>query len=384
MSPIRLLVVFLVYWLAACSTPDNSEPPAELTTIENPIGLQLVWANDTGRGVYRASHRLAPWVINKQVFSLDARGVISVYQADDGTLLNRVETGLFPYAGLTGNQELLVITSREGDIQVRERSGDFPIIWHARVLSEIRAIPVLDQQRLYVRSTDGRLLAFSLKTGQQLWAVDRSVPTLSLTGNSQPLLYRGLVLIGFDNGKLLAVDAVNGQTQWEATLAVPRGRSELERLVDIDANLVAADGVIYAVAFQGRLMALDAGRGQELWSRELSAFQAITLDGDVLYLTDARDHIWAIDRRNGAALWKQTALQWRKLTAPVLVGDYLVVSDFEGYQHWLSRQDGSLRGRISLSEHGLFFPEQVYQSHVISTDITGDLYVVQQASDSES
>jgi len=369
--------------LLACGDTDNSEPPAALTAIEEPIALNVSWVRDSGRGVYRATHRLAPWVSGKQVLSIDAQGEIQVFDAHTGSVLQQVSTGLNPYTGLNGNADYVVVTSREGDLQLRRRDAELSVVWRARLLSEIRVAPVLDDERLYVRLTDGRLLAFALQDGKRLWAIDRSVPSLSLTGNSQPLLYRDLLIAGFDNGKLLAVDAATGQAQWEATLAVPRGRSELERLVDIDAGLVAADGVIYAVAFQGRLMALEAGRGQELWSRDVSAFQSLVLDEGQIYLTDARDHVWAVDRRNGSALWKQNALQWRKLTAPVVLGDSLVVSDFEGYMHWLSKQDGSLQGRIQLSEHALFYPQQRFEDRVVATDITGNLFMVGQPPESD-
>jgi outer membrane protein assembly factor BamB len=230
---------------------------------------------------------------------------------------------------------------------------------------------VVDGDQIFVRSVDGKLRSLAIADGAEQWVVSRRVPALSLTGNSQPLVAGPLVFAGFDDGKLIAYERDSGQTRWESTIATPSGRTEIERLVDVDGRFVLGDGVIYVASFQGRLAALQAVNGELLWSREFSSYQPIAIDDDALYLSAADSHLWAIDRRTGSAFWKQEVLHARRITAPAVIGDNLVVADLDGYLHWFSKGEGTLLSRIRTSYTRNYVQPITWKDTVLTLDRLG-------------
>jgi len=376
LSPLhKLTTIVLLAVLAACSGgTDNAEPPALLTSIKDSIPLDKNWVVDTRAADNRAAYRLQPLIIGDRAYTIDTGGQVRAVNLNNGRLSWRHKTGLEPVTGVGGNAQLLIATSRNGDvIAYREVEKGLEMLWEARLGSEIRATPVVDGDQVFVRSVDGRLRSLSALDGSQQWLVSRRVPALSLTGNSTPLVAGQLVISGFDDGKLTAYDRSNGKTQWETTVSLPSGRTEVERLVDLDGRFVMRDGVVYVVSFQGHLAAVQVVSGDLLWSRKFSSYQAIAIDDSSIYLSAEDSDLWSIDRRTGAAFWKQDVLHARRITAPTIIGDNLVVADYEGYQHWFSKADGKLLGRIRTTFERNFVQPQVWGEAVVTLDKLGFL-----------
>lgn len=375
-----LTAIVLPVLLAACGgNKDNADPPAELTAIEYNVPLQLNWALETLAEKNRASYRLRPLILGNSVYSIDTGGTIVRIDLEKGRKLWKFDTELTPITGLAGNGQIFIATSRDGDIVAyRESDEELELVWKTRIVSEIRATPVIDNDQLFVRSVDGKLRSLALVDGNEQWVVSRRVPALSLTGNSEPLVYGELVFAGFDDGKLIAYDRANGKIRWESTISVPGGRTEIERLVDVDGNFLIRDGVIYVASFQGRLAAIQAVSGDLLWSREFSTYQSIAIDDDALYLSADNSHLWSIDRRTGTAFWKQDVLHARKITAPAIFGSNLVVADLDGYLHWFSKGEGTLLGRIRTSYTRNYVQPVTWQNSVITLDRQGLLASVSQ------
>ena len=216
----------------------------------------------------------------------------------------------------------------------------------------------------------------SLADGSIQWTISRRIPALSLTGNSPPLIDGSRLIVGFDDGKLTAFDRSNGQTIWETVISHATGRTEIERLVDIDGQFLLKDGIVYVSTYQGRLSAVQAIDGNVIWSRKFSSYQSIIADEDALYITGDFSHLWAIDRRTGSAFWKQEALHARKITAPQLLGNKIVVADLEGYVHWFDKSDGSLRGRIRSSESSHVAQPLSWQNNAVVFDSEGRLSLI--------
>ncbi len=373
--PCRLATLILLGLLAACSTEeDNSEPPAPLTDIDDEIPLEMNWKHDTRAASNRASYRLRPLLIEGRIYSIDTRGSIVCVDPEYGDRLWRFETGLPIIAGLGGDRHHLVVNSRDGDVAAFRFTGDgLEALWKIRVGSELRAPPVLDDGQVFVRGVDGKLRSLALADGSEQWIVSRRVPVLSLTGNSEPLVDGQTVYAGFDDGKLVALNRANGEIKWETTVSLPSGRTEVERLVDLDGRFVLRDGVIYVSSFQGRLAAVQAVSGDLLWSRQFSSFQPIAIDEDAIYLSDEGSDIWSIDRRTGSAFWRQDVLHARRLTAPSIIGDKIVVADLHGYQHWLNKQDGKLAGRIHFADTRIYVQPLIWRTSVLTLDKFGFL-----------
>jgi len=372
---LKLLGFILTGLLVACAgNKDNSEPPAPLTKIEDKLPLELNWKLETQAAANSASYRLRPLQLDDRIYSIDTRGSIVCVDATHGTLLWRYETSLAAIAGLGGGANRLVVTSRDGDIAAYQLSEKgLEALWKIRIDSEIRAVPVLDRDQVLVRSVDGKLRSLSASDGSRQWMVSRRVPVLSLTGNSEPLVDGQLVFAGFDDGKLIAYERDNGEVRWESTISIPSGRTEVERLVDLDGRFVLRDGIIYVASFQGRLAAVQVVSGDLLWSRQFSSFQSIAIDDDALYLTAENSVLWSIDRRTGSAFWKQDVLHARKITAPSIVGDGVVVADLDGYLHWFNRSDGKLAGRIRIGEARSYVQPVTRQGSVVTLDKYGRL-----------
>ena len=365
-------LVFLGLLVSCGGDKDNTEPPAELTIIEYNVPLQLNWSLDTRAAKNRASYRLRPLLIGDRIYSIDTGGTVICVDLVKGRKLWKFDTELAPITGLGGNDQILIATSKDGDIVAfRESDDELVKLWGIRVESEIRATPVVDNDQVFVRSVDGKLRSLAIADGAEQWVVSRRVPALSLTGNSEPLVAGPLVFTGFDDGKVIAYERTSGQTRWESTISAPSGRTEIERLVDVDGRFVLSNGVIYVASFQGRLAAIQAVSGDLLWSREFSSYQPIALDDDALYLSADDSHLWAIDRRTGSAFWKQDVLHARRITAPAIIGDNLVVADLDGYLHWFSKSEGTLLSRIRTSYTRNYVQPITWQDSVLTLDKFG-------------
>ena len=379
------LVLAALAVLSACSTADNSEPPAPLTDIEKPEYVRELWTTDTGKGVNFGSAQLQPLLIGSYIYTIDTTGLIRKVDSENGKTLWSFESGLAASTGLSGSESGLLVTSRNGEVALYHfeppvyDQPDLKLQWKVEIKSEILSRAVISDQQVFVRTVDGKLIALDAENGQEQWAVSRRVPALSLTGSSYPVTTDELVICGFDNGKLVAFDRTQGSTVWESTIASPKGRSEIERLVDLDGQFIMLDGVLYISSYQGNLVAVTVSTGQVIWSRVFSSFQAIDADKDALYLTDDRSLLWSIDRRTGSAFWQSDILKARKITAPRLIENKLVVADLKGYVHWFDKQDGRLLTRIATDGIRYLAQPVVYEDKVIVMDNTNQLTALTQA-----
>ncbi|MDJ0832349.1 MAG: outer membrane protein assembly factor BamB [Gammaproteobacteria bacterium] len=357
-----LLLIAVCGLLAACATPDNAEPPAPLTEISEPASVRELWSIDTGEGIVNNFYNMQPLVLDDVIYTIDTRGLIYAIDADSGKAQWSYKSGLAAITGLSGNSDGLLASSRDGELVMLEFSGEsLQPRWRIQLPSEIRSKAIIDGNQVFVRTIDGKLNAINADSGVLAWSVSRRVPALSLTGNSYPVISRDLVISGFDDGKLVAFERDNGSTVWETQVTTASGRTEIERLIDLDGQFLLRDGVVYVSSYQGNLAAISAANGQVIWSREFSSFQAIEADREALYLTDVSSHLWSIDRRTGSAFWKQDVLNARNITAPRLLGNRLVVADLEGYVHWFDKQDGRLLARSAPHE-------QRYLAQPVSVD----------------
>ena len=369
-----LVIVGISLSQLACSSIDNSEPPAPLTKIENATPLYVNWRIATGAGIDNTSYNMRPLLNHDTVFSVDTEGMVSSINAETGSLNWLSFTRLASITGLAGTDNVVIASSKNGDLNAYDiENENLKLRWAIKLKGEVRAVPVVADEQVFVRTVDGKLSALSLLDGAIQWTVSRRVPALSLTGNSQPLVQGNVVIAGFDDGKISAFNRENGQTVWQTTVSNPSGRTEIERLVDLDGQFIFRDGIIYISSYQGRLAAIQAINGNVLWSREFSSYQSIDADEEALYLSSDDSHIWSIDRRTGSAFWKQEVLHARKITAPLVVGNRIVVADFDGYVHLFDKSEGSLLGRVRPTKSRHIAKPLIWQDTVIVIDSDGVL-----------
>jgi outer membrane protein assembly factor BamB len=372
--PRLLIAALLVVFLSGCSmfgAKDNADPPAELVDFEASLKIESLWDVSVADSDEQFLS-IRPAVRYGKLYLADPEGQVLALDAETGEVIWRRETDA-PVSGGPGvvGGMVLVGTQEAEVIALDEASGEER--WRRRVGSEVLSAPAGESGTLVVNSTDGRVLGMNLATGDTRWSFDRTVPVLTLRGDSSPLVDDARAFIGFANGKLVCLGLSAGNLLWEATVATPRGRTELERVIDIDADPVLADEVIYAGSFQGGLAAVSANSGVVLWNREISTYAGLDADWRDVFVTDADDHIWALDATNGATLWQQKALHARRLSAPAIVGDYLVVGDLDGYLHWLAKEDGRMLARVRPGGDGIRVKPLVVNGVVYVFDDDGSL-----------
>lgn len=331
---------------------DNSEPPAALTNFPNSITVQTAWSTRVGSGSDSEYFKLSPSVANGKVFAADRRGRVSAYAADSGRSLWSVETKA-PISGGPGSGEgLVLVGTSDGEVlALAETNG--AVLWRARVSSEVLSAPRAAQGVVVVRTVDGKLFGLNVQDGKRQWTHDSSVPALTLRSTGAPVIAGDKVLGGFASGRLVALSINDGKVLWETAIAEPHGRSELERLVDISAEPRVVDRTVYVTSYQGRVAALDLESGRLVWTRDMSSYAGLTVDDHAVYVTDAKGQVFSLDRRDGRALWKQDKLRARAVTAPEAWNDYVVVGDFEGYLHWMARDDGHFVARTRIDAAGI-------------------------------
>lgn len=348
-------ILILTLLLSACglfSGEDNSIPPTELTEITKTKQLQSVWSKNVGVGADEVIVHLQPAIVGFEIFTVDREGQVSALNLENGNINWQIKLDTTISGGVGAGEGLLVVGSTSGELIVLDASNG-EVKWRRYLSSVMLSRPLIQEDILVVRTGDGKIYGLDSDNGGQRWVYDRGVPVLTLRGNSTPVIGgRELVFTGFDSGKVAAVGIKQGRLLWEANAAVPRGRSDLERLVDIDSNMILIGRVLYVVSYQGRIVAIDALEGEVLWSKEMSSHAGMAADDRYIYVTDSESNLWAVDRITGELLWKQDKLAYRKLTAPAAVGEHVLVADFEGYVHVLSRHDGEFVGREKLDGDG--------------------------------
>jgi outer membrane protein assembly factor BamB len=334
---------------------DNSTPPAELTELAQPLQIEKIWSKNVGDGPEEFFLQLTAAVAGGTVFAAGRTGLVSAHALETGERLWQTNTKRSIGGGPGVGSGVVVVGTREGKVlALSPVTGE--LLWKAQVTSEVLSPPQAGEGVVVVRTVDGKLFGLSAIDGQRLWIYDRGVPTLTLRGTSTPAIAEGTAVCGFDGGRLVAVSLQTGQPLWETRIALPTGRSELERMVDIDSNIVVVDRTVYVVSFQGRTAAVDLDSGAILWRRDMSSHAGLGVDDKSVYVTDDQSHVWSLDRDSSASVWRQTDLQARQLTSPVRFGNHIIVGDFAGYVHWLRVDDGEIVGRIQVDKDGIIAP----------------------------
>jgi len=365
MSP-RYLLVAVTILLAGCSGirdsftsfmggEDNAEPPSPLVEIDTRVTVTRLWGNDIGKGTGDTYLKLAPVYAGDRIYVAEHNGGIKAVDTRNGKIIwsRDADTRITGGPG-AGDSLVMVGTGKAEILTFAADTGES--LWRGRVSSEVLSAPQVSNNIVVVRTIDGKIYGLDAAGGTSLWVYERTVPTLTLRGTSSPVIAGDLVISGFDGGRVAAVELYTGKPVWETRIALGSGRSELERMIDIDAEPVVVGDVIYVITYQGRIAALTLDGGRILWTRDISSHAGLCAGESAVYITDDKSHVWALDRFTGNSLWKQDKLQARAVTAPAILGDLVVVADLEGYLHWLDKDSGEFVARVQLSKNRIIAP----------------------------
>lgn len=391
MKRILLVVVLAAGMLSGCSwlkslgSKDNVQPPTPLTEFTPTTQIDRVWNERIGTGAGTSGARLAPGSEDGRLYAASIDGTLMALNATTGRTIwkkhlgqrhgwwwRRTENSLRWSGGPTARGDLLVVGGLDGQLYAFS-TQDGADRWHTQLTSEVIAPPAIANGIVVVRTDDGHLVGLDAKDGNHKWILDQPVPALSLRGNSAPIIANDTVYDGFDNGKVVAVRLDDGVAEWAQTLSSGEGKTEVERLADVDGNLVIDSGALFAAGYRGKVAALALDTGRPLWQRDLSSYVGAAVSGNTVVVVDADGNVWAFDRETGVNLWKQDKLQYRWLTAPAIQGKYVVVGDSEGYLHWLSLNEGKFAARERLGKKAIEGAPLVVDGILYAEDVKGHL-----------
>jgi len=367
------LLLPLLVMLAGCFGGKlTGKEPAELRDFKPGASMQVRWDRNVGEGENTA---LQPAITRDAVYVANADGDLFRLDPVSGKKVWKIDSG-FKISGAVGAGEgLVVVGGLKSELAAFDEGGK--LRWMTKLTSEVLSAPQIAEGMVVVRSSDGRITALSAQDGKRQWVYERSTPTLIVRTHAGVVIQRGVVFAGFAAGKLAAINLTNGAVIWESAVSQPRGNTELERISDIT-SLPAVDGeMVCAIAFQGRLACFDIKQGAMLWSRDLSSDKGLALEHKYLYVSDAEGTVLALDKASGSTVWKNDQLFMRQVSAPRVMEQYVLVGDFKGYLHALSREDGGLVARIKTDGSPILFAPAVLGKGLLLQTRDGGVYSIE-------
>ncbi len=354
-------LVLSLLLMSGCSTmkgwfsiDDDEDPrrPVELQKIEETVKVKRLWSTGVGDGQGDGLYRIEPVIGGERIYAASSDGEVKALQRSNGRRIwsRDLKTLISGGVGLYGDS--LFLGSSDGFV-LRLDAATGETRWSARVTGEVLAPPQSNGRVVVAQTYDGKLHGLDFDSGERLWTYDSNMPVLTIRGTSTPIFRDNLVLAGFANGRVLGFNATTGAVEWEARVAIPQGRSEIERIVDVDGTMVLAGNELFAASYQGNIVAIEASSGRKLWERPVSSVSGLSQGFGNVYVADEDGTVFAFQRNGQGQRWRQDALGWRGLGRPVTVSSYVAVPDFEGYIHILSQVDGSFVGRVRADSKGV-------------------------------
>jgi len=351
-QPFKLITLCVaVVLLGACSSSGGSLPdPTALKSIVSQLDLHKHWSVSVGKGDRQSSGVLEPALDEHQVVAVAGTTLVS-YDLTTGNVLWKADLGDTASAGVEMAASQLFVATQSGKLMAFNKQ-DGAGTWQVNTSSEALASPRSNGSIVVVQTIDGKVSAYRAEDGQFLWSYAANMPSLTVRGTSTPVITNNYTYAGFASGKLVALDNATGQLVWQQVIGSAVGRSEIERLVDIDGAIILSDGTLYVTSYQGNLAAVDALTGSIKWQEPVSSLSGAQLMDDVILVVDAQDRVLAYDRKQGHVLWQNDALKHRLLSSPMNLSGYGLVVDAQGYAHLLQLSDGALVGREKIGSKG--------------------------------
>ncbi len=349
MKKLSLLLLATMLALSACKSKDDKkkvDEPAKLVDLKDPtVRISKVWSASVGGGGKKLRLGLGLAIAGDRLYAAGRDGEVAAFDLKNGKPVWRTKTKLELTGGTGAGSELVAVGTGDGQV-IAFAAADGAERWRAEVKGEVLSAPAVGEKEVVVRTVDGKMRALAVADGHELWVAEQQIPRLTLRGLATPVIAHDVAISGFDNGRVLAVSMVDGGTVWESPVSPSHGRTELERLNDIDAAVKVSGEEIFVAGYQGRAAMLALDTGQIWWTRELSSYRGVDVDDDQLYVSTSSGALVALKRRTGVEVWRNESLKNRSLSAPAAVGEYVAVADLDGYVHWFDRATGALAGRV--------------------------------------
>ncbi|MDP4537706.1 outer membrane protein assembly factor BamB [Alkalimonas collagenimarina] len=380
----------VIVLLAGCS---SKKEKLVLPEVNNQFRPVVVWDHTAIDGVQHFDSSLRPLITSDKLYAANRTGIVSAFDLASGKrlwafdirreeqigfwrlLVDRNKENARISGGLSRGFGHILLGTENGEvIALNPETG--AINWRTKVPGEVLAAPATGDGMIVVNTGSGLLIALDPVTGAKRWTYEQELPMLTIRGVAEPVIVSGGVVFGSGSGKVGVLISDHGLPAWEEVIATPEGATDLARLVDVDAKPVVVGNTMYALAYNGELVALELTSGRPLWKRDYASFRNMAVAENILYVVDSNGRVYAIDRRNGQEVWAQTALERHFVTAPTVFGDYLVFGDNKGYLHWLDRSTGDLVARHRFDKSGLYTAPVTDGEHLVLQSRNGELVVL--------
>ena len=367
-------------WIGGDDEEKKADEPAELVKFDQEVAFKRVWRGSIGDGLGKKYLRLMPGLVADRIIAVDGYGYVESRDRFSGkrdwrAQVDEIKKGFFSRlnfidrsdqsfvgGGVGVGEGLALLGTTEGQVIALDiATGEER--WRAELLSEVLSTPSADDGLVFAQTIDGRIVALNVESGETEWTYDNQVPILTLRGTSSPIVQGGIVYAGFANGKVMAFRSENGEPIWEHRVILPEGRSELQRMVDVDSRPIITPNQVFVAAYHGRVKSLSRRDGSPRWEQDISTYLDLARGYSQIYVIDEEDIISAIDENTGEVVWTQPSFRLRKLSAPIAYSNYLVFGDDEGYLHVIAQTDGRLLGRRKLDGKGI-------RSNIVVADAT--------------
>jgi len=352
--------------------PEVSDPPAELTDIKSTASAKILWHVKVGAS---ENYDFVPAMVGSAIYAASASGDIVRLEAASGAQAWRVNTGEKLSGGVGAGPNLVLVGTSKGMVLAYDQNGK--PLWKSKVSSEVLSAPKVSGEIVVARAGDSRIFGLNAADGKRKWVYERATPTLSLRSSAGVVIDGGMVYAGFAGGKLIEVRLEDGKVIWEASVAQPKGSTEIERIADITSLPVVDGNLVYAAAYQGKIAGIDRATGHIVWSRDISSYTGMSSEDARVFVSHAGGAVYALEYSSGKTFWRQGELRNRHLSAPLPLGSLVAVGDIEGYIHLLTREDGAFAARIRTEESPIM-PQmlQLKSDSLLAQTRGGGLYAV--------
>lgn len=370
-------VLLCALMMSGCSwfSKKTGQEPMDLESFKETAKLSEVWSTGVGNGQGIGFTQLTPAIDADKIYTVDHEGIVAALNRQNGKKLwsKNVTKELTGWSGkvvyffkdkdlnhgITGGisyaDGLLYIGNYAGEV-IALSAQNGKEVWRKQVKGEISSVPQSNGQVVAVQTMNGKLFVLDAKSGADMWFFENPPPLLTLRGSAAPVVMDTAIYAGFANGRLMAFNPTNGLILWEQRMALPKGRSELDRMVDIHASPLLKDGILYVGTFQGRIAAVARGTGGSVWGIDGSTSESLAASDDKLFVSQSDGRVIAYSLTSGEQVWQNEKLLRRRLSAPQVFGDYVAVVDFEGYMHVLNQTTGELAARERVDRGGVRAP----------------------------
>ena len=361
--------------LTGCGAKDNTLPPTPLTKYQPKIKINKNWSNSVSQGSGSNAYIIGTVHSDNRIIAAGIGGKIKAISPENGRTLWSKSTKFKFSATPLLQDKMIYIGTYYGKLVAFDTINGTKK-WVTQLSSTVLAQPTYSDGKVFVTTNNGTVTAVEAETGKISWKYSAKNPHIILQGDSSPVINpNGNIMYASDNGKVTLLSADNGSVTSSRTMFQAKGDNAISRMVDITSTPIVNQDIMYIMAYQGGLKAIDLHDGREIWSRDnISGYINMGQDLKKIYIVTSDSKVYAIDKASGHTMWMQDKLLGRVLSTPaVLNNKYIILGDYAGYVHFLDASTGELLARYKINSSGINSAASIINNQAVVNTINGKI-----------